>query len=99
LRALGCTVIVGGVLVAALSLSARRLYGPTADATAVIVWKPTVLRSIPTEADTTQKTTPVAAGSLARIEKTFLKWHRIAFSNGQTGWIQATDALPLWKQP
>lgn len=99
LRVLGCAVIAGGFLLAALSLSSRRLYGPTADATAVIIWKPTVLRSIPTEADTTQKTTPVAAGSLARVEKTFLKWHRIAFSNGQTGWIQASDALPLWKQP
>jgi hypothetical protein len=63
----------------------------------VVVARPTVLRSIPTEADTAQKTTPLAVGSLALSQRTFLGWTQLAFENGQTGWVRKDEIVPLWK--
>ena len=79
---------------AAVSLHA---YGPAADARAALAWRHGALRSIPTEADTTQKTTPLAAGSLAVVDKTFLGWVRLSFDNGQTGWVRQEDVVMLWQ--
>ncbi len=84
-------------LVAAGSLLARHEYGQTADARAVLVWRGSVLRSIPTEADTTQKTTTLAAGSVAVVDQTFLTWVRLSFDNGQTGWVRRDDVIGLWR--
>ena len=89
--------LVLAVLVAATAMIGWQAYGPAADARAVVVWKAGTLRSIPTEADTTQKTTPVAAGSVALADKTFLTWTRLTFENGQTGWLRQDDLVPLWK--
>jgi hypothetical protein len=72
-------------------------YGIAANADSVIVARQSVLRSIPTEADTAQKTTPLAAGSMALADKTFLGWRRLSFENGQTGWVRKEDIVPLWK--
>jgi hypothetical protein len=54
------------------------------------------LRSIPTEADTTQKSTTLAAGSVAVVDKTFISWVHLAFDNGQTGWVRQDDTVGLW---
>ena len=72
-------------------------YGPAADTQAAIIWRAGILRSIPTEADTAQKTTPLAAGSLARIDKTFLGWRHLTFEAGQSGWVRAEDLVPIWR--
>lgn len=74
-------------------------YGPAADARAAIVWHSTTLRSIPTEADTMQKTSSLAAGNLAVVDKTFLtgSWSRLVFANGQTGWVRTEDLVSLWR--
>ncbi len=72
-------------------------FGQAADADAVIVARATTLRSIPTEADTTQKTSPLAAGSLALSDRSFLGWRRLTFENGQTGWVRKSDLVPIWK--
>jgi tetratricopeptide (TPR) repeat protein len=79
---------------AAVSLHA---YGPAADARAALAWRHSALRSIPTEADTTQKTTPLAAGSLAVVDKVFLGWVRLSFDNGQTGWVRQEEVVMLWQ--
>jgi hypothetical protein len=81
-------------LAAGLSL---KTYGPLSDAHAVVVVKPTTLRSIPTELDTPQKSTPLAVGVVASTDKTFLGWRRIAFTDGQTGWVRAETLVPLWQ--
>jgi hypothetical protein len=72
-------------------------YGPAADASAVVAWRAGTLRSIPTEADTTQKTTSLAAGSVALVTKSFLGWQQLTFENGQTGWVRKDELVPLWK--
>ena len=70
-----------------------------ADARAVLVWNATTLRSIPTDADTAQKTTPIAAGTLAIADKVFLegRWVRLQFADGQTGWLRQDDLTWLWR--
>lgn len=90
--------------VAALALAAAaiaglgwRTYGLAADARAVVVARASTLRTIPTEADTTQKTSPLAAGTLAIADKDFLGWQRLSFENGQTGWVRKDDLVPLWR--
>jgi hypothetical protein len=60
------------------------------------VWNATTLRSIPTEADTTQKTSPLSAGSIAVVEKTFLGWTKLSFPGGQTGWVRTEDLIRLY---
>ena len=63
----------------------------------MIVWHSGTLRSIPTEADTAQKTTPLAAGSVGVADKTFLGWVRLSFPNGQTGWVRKDELTAIWK--
>ncbi|ATC62524.1 hypothetical protein CMV30_00220 [Nibricoccus aquaticus] len=91
------TLALLSLLVLATGLLSLRLYSPTSDLRAALVWKQTTLRSIPTEADTAQKTTPLAAGSIAVIDKTYLGWSRLAFKNGQTGWVRHEDLRQLWR--
>ncbi len=91
------TALLLGVLLAVTAVLGLRAYGETADASAVIVWRAGVLRSIPTEADTSQKTTPLPAGSVALVDKEFIDWRRLAFDNGQTGWVRKDDLVGLWR--
>ena len=86
-----------GILVAACALVSLHAYGISADHRAVIAWRPGLLRSIPTEADTTQKTTALAAGTAAIEDGKFLGWVRLTFANGQTGWVRAEDVIALWR--
>ena len=91
-----------GLLAAALAIGlasglAWRAYGIAADARAAIVWRSGTLRSIPTEADTTQKTAPLPAGSMARVDREFLGWVRLDFENGQTGWVRREEIVRLWR--
>jgi hypothetical protein len=85
------------VLLAAAATYSLHTYGPLAHPESVIVWKATTLRSIPTEADTTQKTTPLSAGSIAIVDKTFLGWTKLAFAGGQSGWVRSEDLIRLYR--
>lgn len=100
-RSLLAPLIVLGltVFVSLAALLGWHRYGEASDLRAVIVWRAGILRSIPSEADTSQKTTPLAAGSLALVDKTFLndRWQRLIFEGGQTGWVRHDDLVPLWK--
>jgi hypothetical protein len=85
------------LITAASAGAGLHAYGSAADARAAVVWRSATLRSIPTEADTTQKTSPLSAGNLAIADKTFLGWSRLTFDNGQTGWVRTDDLVSLWK--
>jgi hypothetical protein len=97
LRPAAWVLLIVGVLTGAGSAFSLRLYSPANDIQAALVWRTSTLRSVPTEADTTQKTTPLAAGTIASINKTFLGWVQLAFNNGQTGWVRQDDLVKLWK--
>ena len=91
------TLLSVALLLGVAAFLGQRTYGLAADARAVIAWKAGTLRSIPTEADTAQKTTPLAAGSVAVVDRTFLGWIRLSFENGQTGWVRKEEVVSLWK--
>ncbi len=80
-----------------LAITAWRQYGLAADARAVTVARSGTLRSIPTEADTSQKTTALAAGSMAIADDTFLGWTHLQFENGQSGWVRKEELVAIWK--
>lgn len=82
----GCVAIFGVVA-----------YGETADARAMVTFRAGTLRSIPTEADTTQKTTTLAPGSIGVVNREFLGWNRVVFANGQSGWVRREELVGLWK--
>jgi hypothetical protein len=89
--------LVLALLVSAAASAGFYAYGQAADPRAALVWRNATLRSIPTEAETTQKTSPLVAGDLAVADKTFLGWSRLVFDNGQTGWVRTDDLVSLWK--
>ena len=76
-----------------------RAYGIAADTRAVVAWRAGILRSIPSEADNSQKTTPLAAGSTAVVDKTCLGWVHLSFTNGEAGWVSRTEVVYLWRSP
>jgi len=88
---------IAGVLSLASGLAALREYGPIAHPDAVLVWKATELRSLPTEAGE-QKPEPLAAGTIAIWQKSFLGWDQLLFSNGQTGWTRRDNLQPLYPE-
>ncbi len=96
-RRAAAALVGAALLLAAFSAAGWHAYGLTHDARAVIVWHNGTLRSIPTEADTAQKTTPLGAGSVAVVDKTFLGWVRLAFANGQTGWVRQGEVVGIWR--
>ena len=89
---------MAAALVLALgAVMSLRFYGDAADPRAAIAWHQVLLRSIPTEVDTQQKTSSLPAGSLAVVDKEFLGWVRLAFGNGQTGWVRQQDIVWLYR--
>ncbi len=93
------SLLVITTLFATTSGTSLHLYGTLADNRAVFVVKSSTLRSIPTDLDTPQKSAPLTAGLIAVTDKTFLGWQRIAFPNGQTGWVRGEDLIALWDAP
>jgi tetratricopeptide (TPR) repeat protein len=95
-RPAALAAVILAIGVAAPATLSLHTYGVLAEPGAVIVWKPSTLRSVPTEADT-QKTTALSAGSIAVADRTFLGWTRLNFAGGQTGWARTDDLLPLYR--
>jgi hypothetical protein len=85
--------LIGG----AAALLSLKLYGPLADRNIVVVGQPTLLRTVPTDADTLQKTASLPAGTMAHTIRSFLGWSQIIFPNGQTGWIRSEILTPLYR--
>jgi tetratricopeptide (TPR) repeat protein len=86
-----------GLVLALVAATSLHFYGDTVDPRAALAWHQVLLRSIPTEADTQQKTSSLPAGSLAVVDKEFLGWVRLAFANGQTGWVRREDIVWLYR--
>lgn len=96
-RWIGLGALSLGATLAIASVVSLHAYDSTAHTRAVIAWRAGTLRSIPTEADNSQKTTVLPAGSVAIASKTFLGWTRLEFPNGQTGWVRQEEIIPIWR--
>ncbi len=101
IRGWGASVAIlaglAAMLLAAAGTFSLHTYGELAHPEAVFVWEATTLRSIPTDADTAQKTSPLSAGSIAVVEKSFLGWTKLSFAGGQSGWVRTGILIPLYK--
>lgn len=95
-RPTALVVVLASMLLAAAATLSLHTYGPLANPDAVLVWRASTLRSLPTEADT-QKVTPLSAGSIAVVDKTFLGWSRLNFAAGQVGWARTEDLVALYR--
>lgn len=84
-------------MVAVASAVSLDCYGALADRSIAVVSRNVLLCSVPTEIDTTQKTVPLPAGSLARVERSFLGWSRLVFANGQTGWVRTDWVTKIYQ--
>ncbi len=84
------------VLLMASAIFGLQVWSTAADADAALTWQAGELRSIPTNLNGDQQIAPLAAGSLGRIEKSFLGWRQLSFPNGQTGWVRKETLIPLW---
>lgn len=93
----GGSLLLLGLALSGTASAGVSTYGMAADARTVVVIRNGTLRSIPTEADTTQKTTPVAGGAMAIIDRAFLGWNHVVFDNGQTGWVRKEEVVGLWR--
>ncbi|HUR59938.1 MAG TPA: BatD family protein [Opitutaceae bacterium] len=93
----GLALLALSFAAAGTAVAGAHAYGSAGDARAVLVIRAGTLRSIPTEAETTQKTTALAAGSLAIVDNNFLGWVRLVFENGQSGWVRKEEIVGLWK--
>jgi hypothetical protein len=92
-------LLVAAFLLGVAAIVGFRAYGVTADTRAIVVWRTGLLRSIPTEADVSQKTSPLPAGSAGIADKAFLTWIRIVFPNGETGWVPREEVVYVWGPP
>jgi tetratricopeptide (TPR) repeat protein len=86
-----------GIIAMVLAMFGLQVYGLTANADAVLTWRATQLRSIPTDLNSEQQTSALFPGSLARVQKSFLGWRQIGFPNEQTGWVRKEELVPLWR--
>lgn len=91
----------GGALACALVVCATWMslhcWGPLAEPATVVIARNSLLCSVPTEIDVTQKTVPLPAGTLAKVDRTFLGWSRLVFPNQQTGWARTDAIVPLYR--
>jgi uncharacterized protein YjeT (DUF2065 family) len=91
-------LLIAGLILTPVAEFGRRSYGAAGDPRAMLAWgASSTLRSIPTEADNTQQTTPLAAGTIGVVDNTYLDWVHLSFRNGQAGWSKKNELLPLWK--
>jgi len=93
---LACTLLGLGLVLTLLSGTVLHRYGLVRDDASALVWQNTTLRSIPTEADATQKTSALPTGTLLHVDKAFLGWRHITLANGEGGWVRASDLVMLW---
>ncbi|MDQ5980439.1 MAG: hypothetical protein QG602_3416 [Verrucomicrobiota bacterium] len=91
------TATLVAIVLAGAATFSLHAYGQLAQPGAVFVWRATTLRSIPTEADTAQKTSPLSAGSIAVVEKTFFGWTKLNFPGGQSGWVRSEELIGLYR--
>lgn len=90
------TILAAVVLTSAATI-ALRAYGLLAHPDVALVWRASQLRSIPTEVETTQKTSPLSAGSIAIADRSFLTWTHLVFPGGQAGWVRSDDVVRIYR--
>ncbi len=95
----GLGVLGLGLIGAAIGAASLRVYGPFADHDLYVVWRDTMLRSVPIEGEVAQETSALPAGALATVDRRFLGWTHLTFADGATGWVRREMLVPIWRAP
>jgi hypothetical protein len=90
-------VITSAALLAALV--AIYSHGAASPPAAALAWRSASLRAVPTDIGDQKIIAELPAGSLARIDKTFLGWRRLVLPDGNTGWVRVESLAGLWQTP
>jgi len=99
LRRVGMGLLGAGVLLGGSAAFALGHYGILADPQVVMLSEETLLRSVPTDAETPQESRVLPAGTVARQAGRFLGWVRVALPSGETGWLRTRQIVPLYERP
>lgn len=97
IRRTGIGLALAGAIVSTAALTAFDRYGLLAQPTAALTSTPTELRSIPTDLAEEQQTTPIAAGTVVVVQRSFLGWEQVLTGNGSVGWIRAEATTPFYQ--
>jgi hypothetical protein len=93
-RAIGFVLASAGGAGVAIALFAVRTYGPLAEPRAAFITRAAELRSIPSDLVTKQQTSTLFAGTIVKINRSFLGWDQVSLGANVAGWIR-TDSL-VW---
>lgn len=99
IRRCGIGIAIVGVIASTAALTAFDRYGLLAMPTAGLTSTATELRSIPTDLAETQQTTPIAAGTVVVVQRSFLGWNQVLTGSGSIGWIRRENTTPFYSAP
>jgi hypothetical protein len=91
--------LLAGAVIGGSAAVGLRAYGPLADPRAALVVEQPLLRSVPTDAEQSQRQRLLAAGTLVVVEQDFLGWVKVGLRGGETGWLRRGDLVPLYAAP
>lgn len=95
-KAAGQAMLLVGVFVLLAALAALSRYGPLVDPDAAMVVQDVQLQSIPSDLAEKQKSTPIAAGTIVVVDRSFLDWDKVEARNETSGWIRRSGVVPLY---
>ena len=73
-------------------------YGLLTKENAVIVAEASDMKSLPTEVEVEQITTPLSEGAIAVVRKTFYGWSQIELANDEIGWVRTSTLVPVYSR-
>lgn len=97
IRRTGLGIGIVGVIISTAAVTAVDRYGLLAEPTAALTSIATQLRSIPTDLAENQQTTPIAAGTVVVVQRSFLGWEQVLTGSGSVGWIRTEATTPFYK--
>lgn len=96
-RVAGHALFLLGAAALTAGLLAVRAHGPLAQTDAALVWRTANLRAVPTDAGEQKVISELPAGTITRIDASFLGWRRLRLPDGNSGWTRAEALVPLWQ--
>jgi hypothetical protein len=88
-----------GAMLALASWAGLHQYGHLADPAAALVTREVVVRSVPTDAESTQAAKAIAPGAVVVVRGDFLGWSRAALPSGEIGWVRGEALAPPYGAP
>ncbi|MBK1877726.1 BatD family protein [Pelagicoccus mobilis] len=99
IKKLAGTLMALGALAGVLAYFAawsHQKYEALGEPDTLLVTQESPLLSIPTDLQQEQVSTTVGAGTVVKLEKTFLSWMKINLPNGESGWLRQEKIMPLY---